>query len=189
MRFAVEANGRRHLVEARRSTSGWLVSFDGRQLATNLARVGERWSLLIGPGSEGPPEGGPHAGPYVGSGVSRTSKSYDIAIESRGRRERIVHVDGQAVHVLLAPSPVGRHHEGHVGVVGGMTRLESPMAGRVTKVLVRVGEAVAGGQGLVVVEAMKMENELRAPRAGTVTDVRVADGASIDAGTILVVIE
>jgi biotin carboxyl carrier protein len=63
------------------------------------------------------------------------------------------------------------------------------MAGRIVRVLVSVGDAVEARQGLVVVEAMKMENELRAPRAGTVTDVNVGVGASIDAGTVVVVIE
>ena len=55
--------------------------------------------------------------------------------------------------------------------------------------LVQAGDTVATGQGLVVVEAMKMENELRAPRAGTVSLVLVSGGASIDAGTVVVVIE
>jgi biotin carboxyl carrier protein len=62
------------------------------------------------------------------------------------------------------------------------------MPGRVVKVLVTPGAAVAARQGLVVVEAMKMENELRAPRAGTVTEVRVREGAPVDANTVLVVI-
>jgi biotin carboxyl carrier protein len=63
------------------------------------------------------------------------------------------------------------------------------MPGRIVKVLVTAGDAVAARQGLVVVEAMKMENELRAPRPGTVTDVRVREGMSVDANAVLVVIE
>ena len=63
------------------------------------------------------------------------------------------------------------------------------MPGRVVKVRVKVGDAVAGRQGVVVVEVMKMENELRSPRAGTVKEVRVAQGALVEAGTVLVVIE
>jgi glutaconyl-CoA/methylmalonyl-CoA decarboxylase subunit gamma len=57
------------------------------------------------------------------------------------------------------------------------------------KVLVKVGDQVAANQGLVVVEAMKMENELRARRDGTVTAVRVGDAMSVEAGTILIVVE
>ena len=64
----------------------------------------------------------------------------------------------------------------------------APMPGRVVKVLVAPGDAVQARQGLVVVEAMKMENELRAPRAGTVAEVRVREGAPVDANVVLVVI-
>jgi len=63
------------------------------------------------------------------------------------------------------------------------------MPGRIVKVLVKPGDAVTARQGLVVVEAMKMENELRASRAGVVRDVRVAEGASVEANTLLMVVE
>jgi biotin carboxyl carrier protein len=64
----------------------------------------------------------------------------------------------------------------------------APMPGRVVKVLVTPGEAVSARQGLVVVEAMKMENELRAPRDGTVAEVRVREGVPVEANVVLVVI-
>jgi biotin carboxyl carrier protein len=63
------------------------------------------------------------------------------------------------------------------------------MPGRVVKVLVKVGEKVAAGQPAVVVEAMKMENELRAPRAGLVLNLRCTEGETVEAGQDLVVIE
>ena len=63
------------------------------------------------------------------------------------------------------------------------------MPGRIVKVLVTKGDVVDARQGLVVVEAMKMENELRAPRAGTVSEVLVSEGMSVEAGAVLVVIE
>jgi biotin carboxyl carrier protein len=62
------------------------------------------------------------------------------------------------------------------------------MPGRIAKVLVKVGDVVAARQGLVGVEAMKMENELRSPRAGTVVDVRVAEGARVESQALLVVV-
>jgi biotin carboxyl carrier protein len=58
----------------------------------------------------------------------------------------------------------------------------------VVKVLVTPGAAVVARQGLVLIEAMKMENELRAPRAGTVAEVRVREGMPVDANAVLVVI-
>jgi glutaconyl-CoA/methylmalonyl-CoA decarboxylase subunit gamma len=71
----------------------------------------------------------------------------------------------------------------------GPASVRSPMPGRVVKILVRAGERVAAGQPVVVVEAMKMENELRAPRAGTVRELRSAEGAAVEAGQDLVVID
>jgi biotin carboxyl carrier protein len=73
-------------------------------------------------------------------------------------------------------------------VASGPRRIVAPMPGRVVKVLVKPGDTVDARQGLVVVEAMKMENELRAPGAGTVTEVKVTEGASVEANSVLVVI-
>ena len=69
---------------------------------------------------------------------------------------------------------------------GGDHAVAAPMPGRVVRVLVEPGERVAAGQGLAVVEAMKMENEVAAPAAGVVSDVRAAPGDSVDAGGVLV---
>jgi biotin carboxyl carrier protein len=63
------------------------------------------------------------------------------------------------------------------------------MPGKIVKVLVKPGEGVTARQGLVIVEAMKMENELRSPKAGTISEVRVEEGASVEAGAILVIVE
>ena len=71
----------------------------------------------------------------------------------------------------------------------GERRVLAPMPGRIVRVLVRAGDAVAAGQPLVVVEAMKMENELRSPRAGRVKEVSVGEGMSIEAGRLLVVVD
>lgn len=71
----------------------------------------------------------------------------------------------------------------------GPATITSPMPGRVVAVLVKEGEAVREGQGLVVVEAMKMENELKAPRAGVVQQLRAREGSTVDGGTLLCVVE
>ncbi|TAK17500.1 MAG: biotin/lipoyl-binding protein [Acidobacteria bacterium] len=63
------------------------------------------------------------------------------------------------------------------------------MPGRVVRLLVKVGDEVELRQGVVVVEAMKMENELGAPKAGRVKDIAVAEGQSVEAGRVLLVIE
>jgi glutaconyl-CoA/methylmalonyl-CoA decarboxylase subunit gamma len=73
--------------------------------------------------------------------------------------------------------------------LGGGGRVEAPMPGRVVSVRAKVGDAVSAGAALVVVEAMKMQNELLAPRAGTVTRVLVAEGATVERGALLVELE
>jgi biotin carboxyl carrier protein len=71
-------------------------------------------------------------------------------------------------------------------VAGGDKTVKSPMPGRVVKVLVAKGDAVEVGQGLLVLEAMKMENEVRARVAGTVAEVHVAPGSTVEGSAKLV---
>lgn len=71
----------------------------------------------------------------------------------------------------------------------GPAVVASPMPGRVVAVLVKEGEQVEEGQGVIVVEAMKMENELRAPQAGTVRDLSPAEGDTVEGGAALCVID
>ena len=74
-------------------------------------------------------------------------------------------------------------------LAGGRHNIKSPMPGKVIRVLVKKGDAVETGQGLVVVEAMKMQNEMKAPRTAQVLEVRVAAGDTVTAGETLVVLE
>lgn len=71
----------------------------------------------------------------------------------------------------------------------GPATIVAPMPGKVVAVLVKDGDEVVAGQGLVVVEAMKMENELRAPKAGTVRDLKAEVGAAVENGMRLCVID
>jgi biotin carboxyl carrier protein len=71
----------------------------------------------------------------------------------------------------------------------GIHAIKAPMPGRIVRVLVAVGDRVAARQGLVIVEAMKMENELRSTKDGVVREVNVRQGAAIEAGAVLVTIE
>ena len=73
--------------------------------------------------------------------------------------------------------------------VAGPAPLVAPMPGLVTKLLVAAGDQVQPGQGLVVMEAMKMENELRAPAGGTVRTIRVTPGTAVEKGAVLVELE
>jgi biotin carboxyl carrier protein len=71
----------------------------------------------------------------------------------------------------------------------GRQVVATPMPGKIVKVLARAGDEVRQGQGLVVVEAMKMENELRSPKDGKVVELLVAEGQAVEANTRLFVIE
>ncbi len=71
----------------------------------------------------------------------------------------------------------------------GKQIITAPMPGKVVKVLVKKGDEVKEGQGLVVVEAMKMENELRSPKAGKVVELAAQEGTAVENGAKLVVVE
>ena len=73
-------------------------------------------------------------------------------------------------------------------VTHGPLKLTAPMPGKIVKVLVAMGEAVEAGRGVLVMEAMKMENELKAARAGTVQEIKVQEGQAVETGALLMVI-
>ena len=70
----------------------------------------------------------------------------------------------------------------------GRQQIGAPMPGKVVRLLVKAGDAVEAGQGLLVVEAMKMQNEIRSPKSGTVERVLVAEGQAVNAGEVLCVV-
>ena len=70
----------------------------------------------------------------------------------------------------------------------GPQRIDAPMPGKVVRVLVKIGDQVEEGQGLIVVEAMKMENELKSPKAGTVVELSAQEGAAVESGAKLAVV-
>jgi biotin carboxyl carrier protein len=124
----------------------------------------------------------------VESGFSRIS--YEVAFEPTAAGELIVHVNGVAIPLTIADNRRGvRPRGGDRDAGSGPRMIVAPMPGRIVKVLVKPDERVSPRQPLVVVEAMKMENELRAPRGGTIAEVRVSEGASVEANAVLVVLE
>ena len=89
----------------------------------------------------------------------------------------LVDVNGERIAVEL---------DGAHATVDGIRHEVAPMPGLVVRVAVAVGDQGAAGQGLVVIEAMKMENELRSASAGVVTAVRAVTGQAVDKGAVLV---
>ena len=112
-----------------------------------------------------------------------------IVVRPAGVRGRYtIWVDGfrHEVEALDERMRAIRELAGATAGAAGPAPLVAPMPGMIVRVNVEVGARVHPGQGLVVMEAMKMENELRAPAAGTVTAVRVAPGTAVEKGAVLV---
>jgi len=78
---------------------------------------------------------------------------------------------------------------GDAAGAGGRAAITAPMPGKVVRILVSVGEEVEAGQGVVIVEAMKMQNEMKAPRQGKIAALNVKENDSVNAGAVLAVIE
>jgi biotin carboxyl carrier protein len=174
----VEVGGRRRQIELERTADAWRATVDGRVLTVDARQAGTGWSLLVGP-----PKGGQHAG------FTRTS--YEVSVREGGPGLLTVRVGGQSIDVrVLDPRAYRRRGPGQTaGAHSGVRQVLAPMPGRVVKVLVKAGERVSAGEGLVVVEAMKMENELRAPGDAIVREVRATEGASVEAGAVLVILD
>jgi biotin carboxyl carrier protein len=102
-----------------------------------------------------------------------------------------VHLDGRTVPLQIRPAGSfgGQKKNGASAAGSGLQRVTSPMPGKVVRMLVKPGDQVTARQALAVVEAMKMENELRAARDGRVREVSVGEGQSVDAGTVLLIVE
>ena len=175
MKFELEVGDRPRTVEIQRRADGYHVVSRRPHALVDVAHVdAASWSLLVRD-TEG--------------GVSRSVEA--TVLPRRGDGGFDVQIDG--FHI---PGPAERRaRPAHRGMSApaapgrGRAARQRADAGKVVRVLVAPGDAVKARQGLVVVEAMKMENELRAARDGRVREVFVSEGQSVDAGTPLVVVE
>ncbi len=99
-----------------------------------------------------------------------------------------VAINGRSLRIEVF-DPRDRKGDGQARGSRGPLRIAASMPGKVVRVLVNAGDAVEAGQNLVVVEAMKMQNEMKAPHAGRVMEIRTKADATVAAGDILVVLE
>jgi len=121
-------------------------------------------------------------------------RSYDSHVnprpgDSAGDRGRATAFDimvGARKYHVEVKDPRRRQHSGAEGLHEGPQEILAPMPGKIVKVLVMENQEVEQGQGILVIEAMKMQNELRAPRAGRVEKIYVAEGAGVETGFKLV---
>jgi acetyl/propionyl-CoA carboxylase alpha subunit len=115
---------------------------------------------------------------------------YRVVVERReGRGRYTLWVDGYRFDTEALDERTRTIRELSAAAPLGPAPIKAPMPGLIVRVNVKVGDSVEAGQGVVVMEAMKMENELRATAAGTVKSVEVAAGAAVEKGALLVALE
>ena len=126
--------------------------------------------------------------------VTLNGRTYEVEVEA-GKAMLLAEYEAVApaapAAVAAAPvaaAPAAPAAAAAPAVTGAGEAVNAPMPGNILKVNVKTGDAVKAGQVLVVLEAMKMENEILAPKDGTVTQVLVSRGASVDTGAPMVVI-
>ncbi len=119
--------------------------------------------------------------------VLLNGRSYEVRVVA-GPEGYYVDLEGfRSVVEVRDPRSMTRAGKGTASE--GRQTVNAPMPGKVVRVLVQEGDAVEAGAGLVVVEAMKMQNELKAPKAGTVVQLKATVGATVGMGEMLVAIE
>jgi glutaconyl-CoA/methylmalonyl-CoA decarboxylase subunit gamma len=209
MHYQVEVAGRTRQVNVQRVEGHFVVTVDGREHVVDARRVdGQTMSLLIdtvrlpasAKATAGPSEprvdrsasGGETSNAATDGEVRPTADalgvSYTVTFATDpATKQLVLGIGAAAVPVSLnGRRRSGRKDEAAHGT--GPQRIVAPMPGKVVKVLVSKGDTVRARQPLVVIEAMKMENELRATGAGAIAELHVQEGQSVDAGTLVALV-
>lgn len=165
MKYRVTIEGREREIDVVVAPGGGVsVSVDGAPIDADVARVPGGLSLRLG------------------------DRVFDVAVGGQADSMQVGAGAARSIAAVVSPRAEARSRRGSSSS-GGAKELRAPMPGRVVKVLVRAGDVVAAGDPCVVVEAMKMENELRAPSDGKVAAVHVSEGASVEGKALLVTLE
>jgi biotin carboxyl carrier protein len=165
MVYEVKVNGKSHRLELEKAGGGWKCHLDGRGIEVD-AVVTRRdvLSILV--------EG----------------RSYDVKREQTAT-DLHMWVGSTRYGVELRDPRSLRARQDGTADEKGPKKLVAPMPGRVVRVLVAEKDDVEAGQGIVVVEAMKMQNEIKSPKKGAVMKILAVTGANVNAGDVLAVVE
>ena len=146
--------------------SGYRVSVDGHEFLVDGKKTGRtNYSLIV------------------------DNRSFEIEVDHTEDEYRVL-VDGRNYHVNLVDERRVRVGGAQSAVqLQGRQKVSVPMPGKIIAVLVAEGDSVERGQGLAIVEAMKMENEVRSPIAGEVKEIKVKAGETVEGGAVLVIVE
>ncbi len=162
MKLEIRIAGKTRSVEFERASSAWRISLDGQLVAADVAEIdAHTFSILL--------NGQSHevrVMPSASGTLKLQTGSHEFTAEV---------IDPRA---WRAGRRSGAEAEGRQQVV-------APMPGKVIRVLVKPGDHVEAGQGLFVVEAMKMQNEIRSPKSGTIERVLAQEGQPVNAGEVL----
>jgi biotin carboxyl carrier protein len=181
VQYEVEIGGRIRHVRVNRENGLFVVDVDGRCWQVDAVRLdAQRLSLLIAAARPDKQTETPSPGP--------APASVEVALTPNGAPGQLAVQVGTATIYAAVNGRRWRRRDDHTGHTSGPQRVVAPMPGKVVRVLVSAGQTIAARQPLVVVEAMKMENELRAAASGVVSQIAVTEGQSVDAGALLVVI-
>jgi biotin carboxyl carrier protein len=166
MKLKAEVAGYHHELSIRREGTRLAAEIDERRYALEARETGAGIYLLIADG-----------------------RVYECRVD-RERSRFNVRIGNHVYSVALADPKRLRGAQGSgAHDDGGSAQVVAPMPGKVVRVLVPVGAQVEAGDGLVVVEAMKMQNEMKSPKVGTVTAIHAEVGATVNAGDVLVIVE
>lgn len=161
------------------------VTIDGTEYRLQISLADGRWRCMLDGGEVA--LDAVLARPDVLSLVME-GKSYQIRREQAQANLRIW-VGGQPYTAEVRDPRSFRGRKLRADHDKGTRQLVAPMPGKVVRFLIGENSAVEAGQGVVVVEAMKMQNEIKSPKRGTVVKLAVAEGAAVNAGDVLAIVE
>src|ERR1700676_2323574 len=164
MLYDVTIDGKLYRLDLNRADGRWSCRLDGREVEVDAVLVRpEVLSLRVG------------------------NQAYEVKCE-RVAGEMQVWV-GSACFAAEVRDP--RSLRGRVRQVDdhGPKKLTAPMPGKIVRVLVKQGDEVEAGSGVLVMEAMKMQNEIKSPKKGTIQKILVSEGAAVNAGDVLAIVE
>ncbi len=168
MKLQAELGDEKHDIEIRRANGKVFATVDGREYELDVSE--------------------PEPGVYLFKNNGVVAEAF-ISPRARSSEPFEVQVGGSSFDVRLIDPKRLRGSAGVSEGSDGAAEIRTAMPGKVVRILVEPGSTIEKGDGVMVVEAMKMQNELRSPKAGTVKELRVAEGSNVSAGDILAVIE
>ncbi len=165
MIYEVTIAGEVRKVELARAGLGWRCQLDGRDVPLDVSAVQHGvLSLLI------------------------NGKSYEVKQETTPTETNIV-VGSVRLPVVVRDPRSLRSRKRSGAAEEGVKKVMAAMPGKVVRILAPAGTAVEAGQGIMVIEAMKMQNEMKSPKKGTVKKINVSEGAPVEAGQVLAEVE